>query len=225
MEQKNQYCSVCLGNINSLTEDTESLIFSLPFGDTEKSRLLSIKNPESQKSSLCALLCLEEALAKRGITKDICDLTITRDKNGKPHFSTLPLFFSISHSRSVCAAALCNTPVGIDVEFIDTTRDIKAISKRFFSLAEHERVCASNLPSDTFYAFWTKKEAFAKILGKGLSSICSLDLPSGDEYSFEKYLLELKEQRFYLSICLDDDRYLSNIEILKYQTSISLSKI
>ncbi len=225
MEQKNQYCSVCLGDINSLTEDTESLIFSLPFGDTEKSRLLSIKNPEAQKSSLCALLCLKEALAKRGMTEDVCDLTIIRDEGGKPHFSSLPLFFSISHSHSLCAVALCDDELGIDVEFVDSSRNVLAISKRFFSPQEHQSVIDSNSPAELFFSLWTKKEAIAKLIGTGLSSICSRDLPSEDDYSFKKYILDHKAQKAYLTICYKSRSQKTNIEILKYQTDVSLSEI
>ena len=42
--------------------------------------------------------------------------TVVFDKNGKPRFSDIPLYFSLSHSKGVCAAAVCSRAIGVDIE-------------------------------------------------------------------------------------------------------------
>jgi 4'-phosphopantetheinyl transferase len=61
--------------------------------------------------------------------------------------------------------------VGIDVEAIRTIRDADAIAARFFSRRENETYRALD-PEDKplgFFNCWTRKEAFVKALGAGLS--------------------------------------------------------
>ncbi len=61
--------------------------------------------------------------------------------------------------------------VGVDVEQIRRDFDVEAISRRFFSNHEQEQLTA--LPPeervDAFYRCWTRKEAYIKATGDGLS--------------------------------------------------------
>ncbi len=80
--------------------------------------------------------------------------------------------FNVSHSGAVAMLAFSRErAVGVDVEMIRPDRDHAAIAKRFFS--EHEQAQHAALPeserSHAFFRCWTRKEAFIKAIGSGLS--------------------------------------------------------
>jgi 4'-phosphopantetheinyl transferase len=69
--------------------------------------------------------------------------------------------------------------IGIDLEKVRPISDAEGIAARFFSTGEHARFQA--LPkekrNDAFFACWTRKEAFIKALGEGLSyPLCDFDV-------------------------------------------------
>ena len=201
MGKENSICLLTFMRAGEISCDIDTLISSLPFGEGERERLRSIKNPAAQKNSLSALLCLD-----RLIKRTICsseDLTIIREKNGKPRFASLPYHFSITHSRDLCAVALCKENVGIDLEFVDASRNVEALSKRFFSSEEHSRLLASENSLEDFFALWVKKEALAKLSGEGLASICRGQIIDGSAYSFKEYRLTVDGADAYLALCFE----------------------
>jgi 4'-phosphopantetheinyl transferase len=101
------------------------------------------------------------------------DLVLKTNAYGKPQvgaFSSPPLQFNLSHSGHRAVLAVCdNYPIGIDIEEIKPiTEDVAA---HFFS----PRECAQLKGLDEehyipgFYRCWTRKEAFVKAHGAGLS--------------------------------------------------------
>ena len=198
MAQKKNFCKIILAPSPCFVEDADALISSLPFGEGEKLRLSEIKNQEYKNSSLSALLCLHELLTVSEEAQN--DLSICRTSGGKPYFSSQELFFSISHAKDTVAVALSDTPVGIDIEFIDERRDILSLSRRFFAPDEHKTISESNSPTEDFFALWTKKEALAKITGEGLAAICRAD-KLDESYSFSLFSLNVGDARAYISVC------------------------
>ena len=92
-------------------------------------------------------------------------------KNGKPHHNS-NFEFNVSHSKDMAVIAFTyDTILGIDIEFIHRKIEFDQIAKRFFSSSEAEIVInASQGPIHKyFYNCWTRKEAFIKALGDGLS--------------------------------------------------------
>ena len=80
--------------------------------------------------------------------------------------------FNLSHSNDLALIGIGNCgDIGVDVEYIRVEPDFAAIAQRFFSSAEVE--CLSAVPSDryaeAFFGIWTKKEAYIKARGEGLS--------------------------------------------------------
>jgi 4'-phosphopantetheinyl transferase len=61
--------------------------------------------------------------------------------------------------------------VGVDIEKIRADVDTAALSERFFSLRERAglKQLAEELRVPGFFACWTRKEAFLKATGEGLS--------------------------------------------------------
>ncbi len=80
--------------------------------------------------------------------------------------------FNISHSGGVALMAFSmGRQVGIDVENVRRDFGTAEIAERFFSVAE--RAALQQLPEEerhtAFFRCWTRKEAFIKALGEGLS--------------------------------------------------------
>jgi len=82
------------------------------------------------------------------------------------------LHFSLSHSRSLALYAIARRgPVGVDLEYIQPEFPYREIAERFFSPREVAALLA--LPDawqrPAFFAGWTRKEAYVKARGVGLS--------------------------------------------------------
>jgi 4'-phosphopantetheinyl transferase len=96
------------------------------------------------------------------------------DQYGKPRLSPCgtPLCFNLSHSKGIalCAISQAQT-IGVDVEYARENFSVEEIAERFFSANEVASLRA--LPSDLrivgFFNCWTRKEAYIKALGEGLS--------------------------------------------------------
>ena len=82
------------------------------------------------------------------------------------------LRFNLSHAVDVAACAFSWVPeIGIDIESIRVIPDAEEIAARFFSRRENEAYRGLD-PDDRpqgFFNCWTRKEAFVKALGDGLS--------------------------------------------------------
>ena len=80
--------------------------------------------------------------------------------------------FNLSHAGRLVLIGLCRgRRIGIDVEEIRPMDDISAIAESHFTSQEHEFIFRQQ-PADrdrTFFRCWTRKEAYVKAVGKGLS--------------------------------------------------------
>jgi len=96
-------------------------------------------------------------------------------RNGKPGLlpgpGRPPLHFNISHSGDFVLIALARRDLGVDLEFIRVNFETATLAERFFSPAE--RMSLEALPPTlqriAFFAIWTRKEAYIKAHGDGLS--------------------------------------------------------
>ena len=92
---------------------------------------------------------------------------------GKPMLAAQsPVRFHLSHSGSVAVYAVTmEREIGIDVEHIRPVNDMDTLARYSFSAAEN--TVFVNLPEsqrqDAFFNCWTRKEAYIKALGDGLS--------------------------------------------------------
>lgn len=106
------------------------------------------------------------------------ELRFAYSAHGKPSLaaSSVSLEFNLSHSNGDVLIATClGRKIGVDIESVRHDLDVHEIAHRFFSEKEHATLRATPAASryDTFFACWTRKEAFVKARGEGLS--CPLD--------------------------------------------------
>jgi 4'-phosphopantetheinyl transferase len=82
------------------------------------------------------------------------------------------LQFNVSHSGNIALIAVGSEhPLGVDIEKIRGDVDTAALAERFFSPRERceLRALPDHFRLPAFYACWTRKEAFLKATGDGLS--------------------------------------------------------
>jgi 4'-phosphopantetheinyl transferase len=95
------------------------------------------------------------------------------NEHGKPFLQGHTSFhFNISHTWNAIAIAFSNDNVGVDIEKIKSP-DFQ-ISRRFFTSSEQGYILSHNNPGCAFYEIWTKKEAYAKYTGEGLTMSMAL---------------------------------------------------
>jgi 4'-phosphopantetheinyl transferase len=107
------------------------------------------------------------------LDRDPSALAIEADRFGKPFVTpdarTGPLHFNLAHSQDQAVLAISrDLPLGVDIEAI---RPIAERVERIFSPGEQTALAGLSGPawSEGFYNCWTRKEAFVKALGHGLS--------------------------------------------------------
>jgi 4'-phosphopantetheinyl transferase len=91
---------------------------------------------------------------------------------GKPAAEALDVRFNVSHSGGWALLAVTGgREVGIDIERIDARVAQDQIPERFFSAWEvaQLRALPSAQQTDAFFRCWTRKEAYIKARGLGLS--------------------------------------------------------
>jgi 4'-phosphopantetheinyl transferase len=79
--------------------------------------------------------------------------------------------FNLTHSHDLGLLAIAPTPVGIDAECIDRRTDFEALMRRVASENEREALfrCPVAEKRGGFFRLWTRKEAYIKGRGLGLS--------------------------------------------------------
>ncbi len=94
---------------------------------------------------------------------------------GKPELETNPesnLCFNLSHSGGVVLYAVTRKrEIGVDIEAIRPLDDMEQIAERFFSANEYAvlRALPAKEKPPGFFNCWTRKEAYIKAMGSGLS--------------------------------------------------------
>ncbi len=127
----------------------------------------------------------ERFLTARGLLRRIlsiytshnpADIQFAASPQGKPYLGfpgQTGLEFSLSHSSGIVLVAVTRgLPVGIDVETMQQEIDFDLISSKYFSPLENQsiRSLPQALQKQAFFNCWTRKEAYLKGLGVGLTA-------------------------------------------------------
>ena len=91
---------------------------------------------------------------------------------GKPSLKNHDLEFNVSHSGEVVLIAIGGTrTLGVDVEIEKSHRNFLRLAQRFFAPGEVARLesVAAEQQTAAFYRCWTRKEAYLKARGTGIT--------------------------------------------------------
>ena len=139
---------------------------------------------------------LREILLKHNI--DIYNMPIRYNENGKPLID-IPYYFNISHSKDLIAITISDFLCGVDIEYVNRTRNIKKLSKYVFK----EEIA----DIDSFYINWVRMEATVKLNG---DSILKNDNSYLDCY-YNK--IEDKNNLYYYAVASNDKNIVIHNEI------------
>ncbi len=149
------------------------------------------KKPDKKLSIAAGELVRKAVSEKFNISKN--DIRFRVGENGKPYIKDVKIEFSISHSGDIAVCAISDKPVGIDIEKI---RDINInLVKRVFTPDEQQYVLEKwSLSKERFFEVWTRKEAYAKMNGKGVatfSEFSTMGNPDIKTYIRSKYIVSV----------------------------------
>jgi 4'-phosphopantetheinyl transferase len=124
-------------------------------------------------------------IAARGVLRSVLGRYLSREPHllrfsynhyGKPELAqengTLTLHFNLAHSHIMALYAVAlDYPVGIDLEYRRADFATADIAERFFSPREVQMLSAipDAMRTRAFFLCWTRKEAYIKARGMGLS--------------------------------------------------------
>jgi 4'-phosphopantetheinyl transferase len=128
----------------------------------------------------------ERFIAARGLLRALLagytgqppdELRFTASEHGKPQLAAPPeaphtLRFNVTHSGHFALYAVARgREVGVDLEWMHKDLDFAGVADRFFSPREASalRTLPREARREAFFAFWTRKEAYVKARGRGLS--------------------------------------------------------
>nr|AAO65355.1 JadM phosphopantetheinyl transferase-like protein [Streptomyces murayamaensis] len=91
---------------------------------------------------------------------------------GKPQLigSPVPLHFNLSHSHGLIAIGVAADPVGVDVQRVPSPEAVEVVLPRLHPREREElRALPASERPEAFARLWTRKEAYLKGLGTGLT--------------------------------------------------------
>lgn len=146
--------------------DEQTFRFLLRFSPLEKQQRILRQRVKQNADNMV----IGSALARYMLWKEFhipLESRIAYGGFGKPYLIDYPeAHFNISHSGQYVACAVCNRPIGVDVQIITPYHPDAAM--RVCSNSELAQIDASSNQAKEFTKIWTKKEAYIKQIGLGL---------------------------------------------------------
>ena len=179
--------SRCLGYLTPAVDEVHVWCVSLWDAATHPSRLRGSLSPDeiSRAERFHRSRDREHFTARRGLLREIlasyvkarpADLCFSYGAHGKPALAARPgersVSFNLSHSHGLVLYAItAERAVGIDLERVRDGVECEQIAARFFSPSERSAFAALPLADRqaAFFRAWTRKEAYIKATGRGLS--------------------------------------------------------
>lgn len=118
--------------------------------------------------------------------------------HGKPYFIGSDVHFSVSHSGRCAAIAVDSAAVGLDVEQLPQN-DFMKLARRFYHVNELHFVEEAQDQPRAFARIWTRKEAYLKQLGIGISTDLRAFDTTADELS--RRIASYDLDGYVLSVC------------------------
>lgn len=99
------------------------------------------------------------------------ELEFVQGPRGKPYLRGHNLYFNLSHSAKLALIGISSLELGLDCEKLRHLESLTEIARKHFSEPEFAELDAlhGDARQLAFYRCWTRKEAYIKALGEGLS--------------------------------------------------------
>ena len=164
---------VVVARLDLPSEEVHALASVL--SEEERQRATRFVFDDDRRRFIVARARLRELLSARLATSPR-SVEFSYGASGKPalssRFADADLRFNLSHSGEIAVYGFATgREIGIDVEAVRELPDAEALAARFYSRRENEvyRALDARDRARGFFNCWTRKEAFVKALGHGLS--------------------------------------------------------
>jgi 4'-phosphopantetheinyl transferase len=155
----------------------------LTLPDEQRRRLSDALSPDERARAdrYAHRLAREQFVCARALLRQILSRYLDHPPNririecsgtGKPLLPGRPLHFNVSHSGDLALIAITRRgEVGVDVERVRSLPSYLEMAARYFTPGETAALFSlpAGLSEEAFFHVWTRKEAFLKALGLGLS--------------------------------------------------------
>jgi 4'-phosphopantetheinyl transferase len=142
------------------------------------------------------------------------DKVMKHTKYNKPYFDNDLIRFNISHSGEMVVCALSDKyEIGIDIEIV---RDVEIVDfKSHMTENEWNNIIMSGNEKDSFFDYWTQKEAVIKAHGHGLT------IPL-NSFEISDNTTKINEENYYLKEMKLDEKYKCYLSLKTNITEISI---
>lgn len=152
---------------NRLSLCDQSKILSI----AELSRANQFVKPSDQHNFIKSKMATRKILS-RYLSCAPREIQFIVGNHGKPMIAASHVQFNTSDAGDyLLLGVTLRNAIGVDIEYEKKQLDFLALAKRFFAVSEYHAI--ASLPSSeqkaAFYRCWTRKEAYMKAIGTGLS--------------------------------------------------------
>jgi 4'-phosphopantetheinyl transferase len=156
----------------------------------ERLRAARLARPDDRLSYLAAHALLRQLLAARlGLRpQDVAYLREPCPRCGAPHGRpaldrpSRPLHFSLSRSAGLVLIGIAPTPIGVDVEALPPPETVAEVSALLHAAERREILSAApSSRAQVFASIWTRKEAYLKGIGIGVTADLAAEHLGGGE--------------------------------------------
>lgn len=199
-------------NINAFSDENYNYLLGLlPLRirlDVQKHKFI-----KDQKMMLGGRLLVNHFYSQKDILFSLDELNYT--EKGKPYLSD-NRFFNISHSANYIVVVFSTSELGVDIE------EIKKININQFTEVLHKNEISTIESSDEsireFYNVWTRKEAYFKANGYGITNndLSNVDCLANSIVDNQKWFLKSFDliKGYKVAICYQDQE--SQIEFKEF---------
>lgn len=147
--------------------DAPTFRFLLGFADAQKRERIERQRAGHRADSMAVGAALAKYMIQTRFGIPASRQRIEYGEHGKPYLPDYPdVHFNISHSDEYIVCAVCDRAVGIDIQ---TVREYNsALAERYFSDEEITFIEQSGNKALAFTTVWAQREAYGKMLGRGI---------------------------------------------------------
>ena len=127
----------------------------------------------------------------------------------------IPIHFNSSSSNGIGIVAITlNARIGVDIEFVDAAFPTLEIAEKYFSADEVRAIrdLPPELQTAAFFDCWTKKEAYVKAVGEGMSHpLPNLAILSEKPNSFSVAATSVETKGWSVTSFIPEPQYIASL--------------